>query len=352
MEISQVWLDLADMGIMLRQPPVDTPRDHTDPTFGQAGDRSVDIMLEGPNWPLARYHLTTLNDPLRPALLNNLALHMEGALRQQSSQIGLLVLASTATDSTVLRAARLGISVLTVPKGPGDRSAGILVHPESHLMLAVGHEAHPTKPVRPGRPPWATFAVAIGLLEAPAASQADLADRCGITQGRVSAILRTLEAYTTRGPGGIAVTDALELAQWLAQEYPRRSKMSTAWLTLEPLVPMAARVAEGLADTLAPYAFSGDVAADLLVPWANPTILRVHTTGPLDMARFGSTPAPMDVANVIVDVPVDPYALSTRWRHDGLWLASPWRIWLDLVADGRDDAADALRGHLIRRIQT
>lgn len=337
MEISQVWLDLADAGITIRLPP-----DHH-----SAGDRGVDVTLKGPTWPRAPYQVKIVDGPLRPSLLNRYAHRTDKHL---PDSIGMLIIAGAATDSSILRAARLGISVVVARQGPGHTSTGLLVHPETRLILAVGTETSPTTAIRPGRPGWATFAVAISLLEAPAPSQSDLAERCGITQGRVSMILKSLASFWTRGRSGATVTDPFGLSQWLAQEYPQRSKMETAWLTVEALVPLAQRMSDRLNDRATQYALSGDVAADFIVPWANPTVLKVHASGPLDLTEFGLTPAPRDVANVIVTVPDDPYVLSTRQRVDGVWLTSPWRVWVDLVADGRVDAADVLRKRLIQRM--
>ena len=337
MEISQVWLDLADAGITIT-----LPQDH-----GSTRDRRIDVILEGPTWPQVPYQVKLLDGPLRPSVLNR---HAHESHRHSPDSIGMLIIASAATDSSVLRAARLGISVIVAPEGPGHTTTGLLVHPQTRLMLAVGAEPSPTKAGRPGRPGWATFAVAITLLEAPASTQNELAERCGITQGRVSTILKVLGPFWTRGLSGVVIEDPFGLSQWLADEYPQRSKLETAWLTVEALVPMAKRIADHLDDRQTQYAISGDVAADVIAPWANPTVLKIYAPAPLDLTEFGLTPAPRDVANVIVDVPADPYTLSTRQSVDGVWLASPWRVWLDLVADGRVDAADALRKRLIQRM--
>ena len=337
MDISQVWLDLADAGITIT-----LPQDH-----GSTGDHGIDVILEGPTWPQAPYQVKILDSPLRPKLLDRYA--REGHQRSPDAT-GTLIITSAATDSTVLRAARLGISVVVAPQTPGHTSTGLLVHPQTRLMLAIGAEVSATQTGRPGRPAWATFAVAISLLEAPASTQSELAERCGITQGRVSVILKSLAPFWTRGRSGVTVTDPISLAHWVGDEYPQRAKVETGWLTVEALVPLAKRLSDRLNDRAIEYALSGDVAADLIVPWANPTTLKVHAAGPLDLTEFGLTPAPRDVANVIVTVPDDPYTLSTRQLVDGVWLTSPWRVWLDLVADGRVDAADVLRHRLIQRV--
>lgn len=339
MEMSQVWLDLADLGISIRLP--------SEGGQPRGADLGVDLMLEGPNWPLAPYQVKVTSDPLRPAALNRLAHRVLDFPHDR--EIGLLILAKEATDSVVLRAARLGISVLVVPEGLGHRTTGVLVHPETRLIRAVGPEEEPAKPSRPGRTGWATFAVAVSLLDAPAASQNELAERCGITQGRVSKILQSLAPFWTREQSGFVVDDPFGLSEWLAEEYPRRPKLETAWMTFEPLVPMAKRLAQDLGSESSVYAISGDVAADFIVPWANPTVLKVYADKALDMERFGMTPAPRDVANVVVEVPADPYVLSGRQLVDGLWLASSWRVWLDLKAERRIDAAQTLRQRLVRR---
>ena len=334
MDISQVWLDLAERGLVLGRAPRPPEATHD----------SVDIVLEGPGWEAARYKVTVLSRPMRPGVLARLA--QESSALDDPNHVPLLVVTSEATDSGVLRAGRMGISVLVAPRG--DRpTTGLLVHPQTGLVMMVGPDAPPRQPRRPGPVAWSTYAVAASLLESPAPSQTALAERCGITQGRVSKILGSLRPLWTRSDRGIQVSDPIALSDWLVREYPRRSVVETAWLTLEPLAPLARTTATYLEQQSVDYALSGDVVADLLAPWANPTVLRISVDAPLDLAPLGLTPAPRDSANVLMDVSSDPYVLQTRRRVNGLWTTEPWRVWLDLRAEGHDDAAHALRKMLI-----
>lgn len=300
------------------------------------------MTLEGPTWPVAEYRVTTIDKPVRPADLARLA-----TAPRIPARAGVLIITSSASESTVLQAARLGISVLVAPADEHRPTTGLLVHPETHLILLVGAEEHPPQQRSPGRVGWATFAVTISLLDTPASSQRELAQRCGITQGRVSKILRSLEPYWARGQDGLVVTDPVGLTDWLADEYPRRHLAETAWLTLEPLVPLARRLAAQLDESSVRYAVSGDVAADHIAPWANPVLLHLSVDALTDLTDLGLTPAPRGAANVVVSVSADPHLLGSRQHTDGMWLVSPWRVWLDLLAEGHLDAADALRSHLI-----
>jgi hypothetical protein len=137
------------------------------------------------------------------------------------------------------------------------------------------------------------------------------------------------------------------LAQWLAEQ-PSPGRTATTWLGLDDPSPTATSVAHWLTARNVSYALSGDVAADLLAPWARPTRALVYADQALDLTSLGLTPAPSDAATLELIVPDDPYVLrDARQLPSDLVIAHPWRIWADTVARGNTDAANALLTHLL-----
>lgn len=62
----------------------------------------------------------------------------------------------------------------------------------------------------------------------------------------------------------------------------------------------------------------------------------------------GLTPAPADAATVTLAVSEDPHLLSSaRPAAAGMPLLPGWRVWVDLVHQGNDDAAEALADALV-----
>jgi len=224
------------------------------------------------------------------------------------------------------------------------RRFGHLINPTGDLISLQETTA---TPVRRGRRPWATIAIATYLLEGNASTQDALVERAGVSQARISQVLHALERWVQRTDRGWTATDTTGLTRWLAEQLPP-GRTATTWLGLDDPAPTATSVAKWLTAQNVSYALSGDVAADLLSPWARPSHALVFVDQALDLTPLGLTPAPPDAATLELVVPDDPYVLrDARLLRADLVAAHPWRVWADTLAGGNLDAADALRTHLL-----
>ena len=154
--------------------------------------------------------------------------------------------------------------------------------------------------------------------------------------------------WVQRTDRGWTVTDTAGLTQWLVEQ-PLPGRTATTWLGLDDPAPTAATVPHWLTAHNVSYALSGDVAVDLLAPWARPTRALVYVDQALDLTPLGLTPAPPDAATLELVVQDVPYVLRDAHKlPSDLVIAHPWRIWADSVVRGNTDAANALRTHLLR----
>jgi len=319
MLIPQVWVDLAEHDLAVTLPDA-----HHVILTGPLGER--------------KYLLRILTRPPGPAQVAKAASDASGA------QLPGLLIAPKASPAAQHAALRAGVSLLLAPDSIGQLTRGHLITPSGDLLTLAETTA---TPVRRGRRPWATIAIATYLLEGNASTQDALAGRAGASQARISQVLHALERWVQRTDRGWTSTDMAGLTQWLAEQ-PPPGRTATTWLGLDDPAPTATTVAHWLTAQNVSYALSGDVAADLLAPWARPTRALVYVDQALDLTPLGLTPAPPDAATLELVVPDDPYILrDARPLPSDLVIAHPWRVWTDTVARGNTDAADALRTHLL-----
>jgi len=226
-----------------------------------------------------------------------------------------------------------------------DSSPAATSSPPSGDLLTLAETT--ATAVRRGRRPWATIAIATYLLEGDASTQDALAGRAGVSQARISQVLHALERWVQRTERGWTASDPAGLTQWLAEQSPS-GRTATTWLGLDDPATTATAVAHWLTAQNVNYALSGDVAADLLAPWARPTRALVYVDQALELTPLGLTPAPPDAATLELVVPDDPYILrDARLLPSDLVIAHPWRVWADTAVRGNTDAADALRANLL-----
>jgi hypothetical protein len=319
MLIPQVWVDLAEHDLAVTLPDAN----HVILT-GSSGERT--------------YLLRILTRPPGPAQV------AKAASDARAAQLPGLLIAPKASPAAQHAALGAGLSLLLAPDSIGQLTRGHLIAPSGDLLTL---HATTATAVRRGRRPWATIAIATYLLEGNASTQDALAARAGVSQARISQVLHALEHWVQRTDRGWTATDTAGLTRWLAEQ-PPPGRTATTWLGLDDPAPTATRVAAWLTARHVGYAISGDVAADLLAPWARPTRALVYVEQALDLTQLGLTPAPPDAATLELVVPDDPYVLrDARLLRSDLVAAHPWRVWADTVARGNTDAADALRTHLL-----
>jgi hypothetical protein len=319
MLISQVWVDLAEHDLAVSLPD------------------AHHVILTGPSCERT-YLLQILTRPPGPAQV------VQAAADASTEDLPGLLIAPKASPAAQQAARRAGVSLLLAPDSSGQLTRGHLITPCGDLLTLAETTA---TPARPGPRPWATIAIATYLLEGNASTQDALAGRAGVSQARISQVLHALKRWVQRTDHGWTATDTAGLTQWLAEQ-PPPGRTSTTWLGLDAPSPTATTVAHWLTAQSVKYALSGDVAADLLAPWARPTRALVYVDQALDLTSLALTPAPPDAATLELVVPDDPYVLrDARQLPSDLVIAHPWRIWADTVARGNTDGADALRTHLL-----
>jgi hypothetical protein len=326
MLITEPWSTIADrLGVIVSEPPPGS---------------DADVVLTGAGWPATAYRTKFFLAPLRPAGVRD---HASAA---RTLGLPLLVVVPSASTGVSQAALDENVSLVVVPDSPGRPVTGFLFSPSGRLDL--------TEPVtrsgpirRPGRVPWATYAAGFELLETPDVSQYALAQRIGVTQARVSQALRHIGDLIRHTRTGWEATSPEELADWLHARYPWKPTMATSWLTLDAPVAAARRATAHLVEKGIEHAVGGDVAADSIAPWARPSTAWIWTAAPVDLQEVGATPTPASAANLFLAVPDDPYLLrSARRAENGDPLLPAWRVWIDLVHQGHDDAALALRERL------
>src|SRR5450830_215233 len=313
-----------------------------------SGDRAVDLVVRVPGWTPVPFDVQVFTAPLTPTLLGRAA----NRQRQAGHHARLLVVVPSATENLIAAAATQGVSVLIAPSDVGVPVAGMLVGPEGLVLRLEPPRDAGGAPQRrrPGRTPWGTYAVAFALIADAAglSSQRDVAHRVGLTQARVSQVLRDLGAIVALSPDGPRF-DPKELGTWLVEHYPRGPRVAATWLTLDAPIPSAVAAHELLESLDVEHAVSGEVAADWLAPWARPLQAWMWSRSLADLTEIGATPVGPREANLTLAVAEDPYLLASARRHgDGPPTVAPWRVWVDLVHQGHDESAEALMRALLK----
>lgn len=319
MLIDEAWASLdADHGLTLRAP-------------GRAG---ADITLAGPHFTPTEFRLVHVPRPVGPSAVR--------AAVAQGRDIATLIVTPNASAAARDVASTLGASLLLLGDAMrrDDPLRGTLVDATGRRLTIDPAEAAPRHARPPGRIPWGHLNVAFSLLAAPSPNQRALAQRAGVTQPLVTQALRALAQHVRHLDGTWRA--AATLPEWLVEHYPHRYELQTRWLTLDEPVPAARTLGAALTDAGIAHAFTGDVAADHLAPWANPVTTHVLTSAPLDLAPLGMTPAP-EGANVLLSVTRDRFALRRTRTVGGQHVLEPWRVWVDLAQSGRTAASEHLR---------
>lgn len=310
------------------------------------------ILTSGASQPLADFALRTANGistdynvksfarPLTPSVL------AQAAKRALSEGTPLFVTPRISTAALKV-AEQVGVSVLTVGNEPGAPITGILFDAAGGVLRFNGPDTSPDTPrTRRGKVAWGTYATAFTLLQKGKFTQTELAKGLGISQPRVSQILKALNVATNP-------LSPVDLSDWLAENYPTAPRAAAQWATLDTPRQTAKLAAELLTSAGIPYAVSGDVAADHYAPWARPQTAFIWARTLVDFTEITATPTEdPDAANLQIAVPADPYLLSSVEAGAPPSFLTPWRVWVDLKSRQRDDAAEALRAKLIDERRT
>lgn len=337
------------------------------------GDRAVDltVAVPGRDTPLS-LAVKAFDRPVTPKLLDQLSEQSS----QRRSALGLLVISPSASHRVRELAVERGISLIAL-------NSDLVSGPEGHLafapgdVVALGRGRGPDAPSPHRRRSWGTSLVLRGLLLDGIRTQREIAELVGVSQPWVSQVIAGLAqdrlvqpARRSRVAGGWLVRDWMGLLhRWLAL-HQGPGGITTFWYGLGRPERQAFSVVADLRRRQAPSAhspdtregsdvlLSGDVAADLLAPWARPRRAVVHTRVGAELTSLGLTPSPPEHATLALVVAEDPgvWAFSTvAWRPEELGrfaipLADPLQVLWDLRASPGPDSNEAA-SHFIAWLQ-
>lgn len=200
-----------------------------------------------------------------------------------------------------------------------------------------------------GKTPWARF----GLIRALARTrrprtQRELAVEVGVTQAAISQNLHRLGEHAQKSSEGWFTTDPQTLANLFLTDYPGSGGITQYWYGLDPIIRQA-QLASNHDKTVL---WSGDAAADLLVPWRTPRMAVVYARTGLRLASDGFAESTSNKATLAVTVPADPTiwpvaaAYGRRRNHDNL-IVDPVLCAHDVRQSGGSDSDQAVQ-RLIR----
>jgi hypothetical protein len=184
-------------------------------------------------------------------------------------------------------------------------------------------------------------------------TQVELATRVGVSQPRVSQVLKRLTE-----PSGVASTSAGYIGRrsqlidlYIDNHRPTIVGSEMPWYSLRPMRDQIDQLCTYANSSGVRVAVSADLAPDLVAPWRHPTLTVVYTDRPLDLSAAGFVRAEGRVdATAVVRHTADTTLLAAfePWPRivDGVPLADPvQQIWdlHDLGGADRIEAADRLR---------
>jgi hypothetical protein len=324
------------------------------------GDQRVDLTLslpdaEGSARRTIAVEVKRFSHPLSATSLESVAqrwreTRRHAAVRPVHEQgtgrpTNLLLVVPAATPEAAAKAVELGVSLIALNDRLRSGPTGHLIS-VSTGVVPLGSPTHVAdRGTQSGRRSWGTWVVIRSLLLLGDANQTELARHAGVSQPRVSQIVKDLskqQLLHPRARGGkrqwarnagspsrpgweVATWDGL-LSKWRT-EYPGPGGVATYWYGLKAPFEQARAVLQLLAGSKPgqshPQAsntalVSGDVAADLITPWAAPTRATIYTRAGLDLTQAGLTPCPAPDATLVLVTPQDP----------GIWRFVPqvWRL--------------------------
>lgn len=187
----------------------------------------------------------------------------------------------------------------------------------------------------------------------------ELAELAGLSQPRVSQVFGRLEdeGLMTRGDKSWQV-DREALFEALEAEYEGFEGREKYYYTLDPPLDVALRIPTA---ARGPYRISADVAADLLVPWRNPSKLIVYVSewhGPKQLELVEVERG--EAANLVVREPSEDSTLRIEgedldFEGHSLSLVHPTQMYFDLLELGggdREEHASRLKTWMLADSET
>jgi hypothetical protein len=191
-------------------------------------------------------------------------------------------------------------------------------------------------------------------LQSGPTSQAELARTVGITQPRVSQLLKSLvaENLVVRRDGGWGPADWDRPCDWWLDCYPGPGGVTTHWYSPDQVMMQAVRVA-AILGTSGRAAISGGIAAAQLVSMRTPLMAVVYTEQAEDLGRHGWDSVDAAAPSLVLINPKDPGVWATEASAAGRVGAAPLADTMQVLWDLAQapyeraaDAADLLRARL------
>jgi hypothetical protein len=244
-----------------------------------------------------------------------------------------------------------------------DEGRGVLRAADAAVVVRFAPTAGPPQdagipaPSGPSLSPGACAVLGQLLERGDPVRQVALARMVGLTQARISQLLSSLDGLglTHRTRTGWEVADAqAALEVWLAAASTPGGTVSH-WYGLDPLPDQLAHALGQAATADAAVRVSGDLAADVLVPWRRPVLVVLYSDRTLNLDAADLVPAPREEATLRLhttairpDWHPDPLLVHALAPHDPPpWpLAPVTQILRDVLASSgpdRDQAAARLR---------
>jgi hypothetical protein len=323
-------------------------------------DRRVDLVLSVPDGTGSTRRSIAMevkrySYPLSAASLESVVLrwkatrhHSAGRpVRGRSSDIStsLLLVVPSATQEATAKAVELGVCLIALNDRLRSGPTGHLISASTGFVPLGSSPQEAERGRKSSRTSWGTWVVIRSLLLLGDSNQTELAGHAGVTQPRVSQIVTQLGRQQLLRPGAVdnnarsrATTRSTsrpgwEVATWNGlltkwrTDYPGPGGVSTHWYGLKAPLEQAHDVVRLLTRSWAepsdspaaiPALVSGDVAADLVTPWATPARATIYAPAGVDLAEVGLTPCPAPDATLVLVTPQDP----------GVWRFVPhvWRL--------------------------
>lgn len=330
-----------------------------------AGDPGVDlaVTVPGRDTPLL-LEVKAFDRPVTPKLLDRLS----GRSQRRPGGRGLLVISPSASSRVRELAVEQGISLIAL-------NSDLVSGPDGHLAFAPGDAVAVGQgrgildtPSPQRRRSWGTSLVLRALLLRGGRTQRDIAQLVGVSQPWVSQVIADLSEDRLveparparpvrtgpRSSGGWLVRDWVGLLDRWLELHPGPGGITTFWYGLDRPERQASAVVAALHSrrqapspqlpVTSAALVSGDVAADLLAPWARPQRAVVYARVGAELTDVGLTPSPPEHATLALSVPEDPgvWVLSkVAWRSEeldrfGVPLADPLQVLWDLRSPSSD----------------
>lgn len=323
-------------------------------------DSRVDIeLMDSSGKTRATFQVKRWDVPVGGAIIDRLA--VEADARQTS----LLLIAPRFSDRTRAAIENQGWSWLAIPDT--GEPHGQITFPDGHSTRVTNPDTSEWKGIRRRGPrSYGRFALMRLLLTTSEPwSQSDLADAVGLTQPRVSQVLRQLStaglAHRQQGHRGRWLTpewNAL-LDHWL-DTYPGPGGVTTYWYGLDTVEVQAREVIKLLSKST-PHAnnlpvASADAAAEFIAPYRRPLRALIYSKIGADLQPLGLTPAQESASTLALVVPDDssvwPRLEQLHWLHPDapFGIADPVQVIWDLLqapGSDADQAAQAVRARLL-----